>query len=74
MWCVLTRIASSGRGDSNKYTQYTIFNIKITLSYPKSAIIGFFQWTQERNSRGKGDVSVRATEGQYTTGISSQAF
>ena len=31
------------RGDSNEYTQYTIFNIKmkITLNYSKSAAIGF---------------------------------
>ena len=31
------------RGDSNEYTQYTIFNIKkkITLIYPKSAAMGF---------------------------------
>ena len=30
-------------GDSNEYTQYTIFNIKkkITLNYPKSAGMGF---------------------------------
>ena len=32
------------RGDSNVYTQYTIFNIKkkITLNYPNSAAMGFF--------------------------------
>ena len=32
------------RGDSNEYTQYTIFNIKkkISLNYPKSAATGFF--------------------------------
>ena len=32
------------RGNSNEYTQYTIFNItwKITLNYPKSAAMGFF--------------------------------
>ena len=32
------------QGDSNLYTQYTIFNIKkkITLNYPKSAAMGFF--------------------------------
>ena len=32
------------QGDSNEYTQYTIFNIKrkITLNYSKSAAIGFF--------------------------------
>ena len=31
------------RGDSNEYTQYTIFNIKkkITQNYPKSAAMGF---------------------------------
>ena len=31
------------QGDSNEYTQYTIFNIKkkITLNYPKSANMGF---------------------------------
>ena len=32
------------RGDSNEYTQYTIFNVnkKNTLNYPKSAAMGFF--------------------------------
>ena len=32
------------RGDSNEYTQYTIFNMnkKNTLNYPKSAAMGFF--------------------------------
>ena len=37
-------LESPHRGDSNEYTQYTIFNIKrkITLNYPKSAAIGFF--------------------------------
>ena len=41
-------LESPHRGDSNEYTQYTIFNIKkkITLNYPKSAAIGFFQGTQ----------------------------
>ena len=36
-------LESPHRGDSNEYTQYTIFNIKkkITLNYPKSAAIGF---------------------------------
>ena len=31
------------RGDSNVYTQYTIFYLKkkITLNYPKSAAMGF---------------------------------
>ena len=45
------------RDDSNDYTQYTIFNIIITLHYPKYAAMGFFQGTQERV------ISVRATEG-----------
>ena len=48
------------RGDSNKNTQYTIFNIKkkITLNYPDSAVMGFLQETQHR---GKQAFSVRAT-------------
>ena len=54
------------RGDSYEYTQYTIFNIKkkITLNYPKSAAMRFFQGTQEqvRNSRVKRAISVRATK------------
>ena len=35
--CVFS-LESPHRGDYNKYTQYTIFNIKkkITLNYPKS--------------------------------------
>ena len=34
------------RGDSNEYTQYTIFNIKkkITLNYPKYAVMSFFSF------------------------------
>ena len=43
-------------GDSDEYTKYTIFNIekKISLNYPKSAVIGIFLVIQERvrNSRG----------------------
>ena len=37
-------LESSHRGDCNEYTQYTIFKIekKITLNYPKSAVMGFF--------------------------------
>ena len=36
---------SPRRGDSNMYTQYSIFNIKkkITHSYPKSSAIAFCQ-------------------------------
>ena len=52
-------------GETNEYTQYTIFNIKkeITQNYPKSAAMGFFQGTQAqvRNSRGKRAISVGAT-------------
>ena len=35
-------LQSSHQGDSNEYTQYTIFNTKkkITLDYPKSAAMG----------------------------------
>ena len=34
----------SHRGDSNEYTQYTIFNMnkKNIINYPKSAAMGFF--------------------------------
>ena len=34
-------LESPNRCDSNGYTQYTIFNKKIALNYPKSAAIGF---------------------------------
>ena len=53
-------------GDSNVYTQYTIFKIKkkITPDYSKSAAMGFFLGTQERvqNTHGKRAINVRATE------------
>ena len=59
-------LESPHRGDSNEYTQYIILNVKKknTLNYPKFAAMGFFQGTQERvrNSRGKRDISIRATE------------
>ena len=37
-------LESPHRGDSNEYTQYTIFNMnrQNTLNYPKSATTGFF--------------------------------
>ena len=49
------------RGDSNEYTQYTIFNINIILDLQ---LWDFFQGTQGRvrNSRGKRAINVRATE------------
>ena len=42
MLCVL--LESPHRGDSNEYTQRTIFDIKkkITLNYARSAATGFF--------------------------------
>ena len=60
-------LESPHRGDSNEYTQYSIFNMnkKNTLNYPKSAAMdGFFQGIQEcvRNSHGKRAISVRAIE------------
>ena len=60
-------LESPHRGDSNEYTQCTIFSIKkrkITLNDPKSAAKEFFLGTQERvrNSRGKRAISVRVIE------------
>ena len=60
-------LESPHRGNSNEYTQYTIFNMnkKSTLNYPKSAAMGFFfQGTQERvrNNHGKRDIGVQAIE------------
>ena len=42
--CCVLSLESPHWGDSNKDTQYTIFNIKmkITQNYPKSAAKGFF--------------------------------
>ena len=60
MCCVF----SSESRNSNKYTQYTIFNIKNTLKYPKSAAMRYFprDLKRVRNSRGKRAISVPATE------------
>ena len=59
-------LESPNRGDSNEYTQYTLFNIKrkFILNYPKSSIMGYFQGAQKRvrNSHGKRAISVGATE------------
>ena len=48
--CVFS-LESPHRGDSNEYTQYTIFNMKkkITLNYPKSAAMGFFPRDSRRS-------------------------
>ena len=45
----MVSLESPHRGDFKEFTQYTIFNInkKITLNYPKSAAMEFFQRTQE---------------------------
>ena len=42
--CCMLSLEWPHRGDSDEYTQYTIFNIKkkITRNYPKSAVMGFF--------------------------------
>ena len=58
---------SPPRGDSNKYTQYTIVNIKkekLLLIISNLQLWDFCDETQERvrNSRGKQAISVRATE------------
>ena len=62
-------LESSHRGDSNEYTQHTIFNIK--KKHPKypntiipAAMVLFLLGTQEcvRNSRGKRAIGVRAIE------------
>ena len=47
--CCVFSLESPHRGDSDGYTQYTIFNIKkkITLNYPKSAAMDFVPRTQE---------------------------
>ena len=43
VYCLFS-FESPHRGNSNKYTQYTIFNMKKknTLNYPKSIAMGFF--------------------------------
>ena len=67
VYCVFS-LESPHRGDSNEYTQYTIFKIKKENCPKISQICSygfFFQGTQEavRNSRGKRAISVRAIEG-----------
>ena len=49
--CVI--LESPHRGDSNVFTQYTIFNIKkkITLSYPESAVLRFFPRDSRTSSK-----------------------
>ena len=65
VFCLFS-LESPHRGDSNEFTQYTIFDIKrkIRVNYPESAAMGFFPGTQARvgNSHGKRGISVLATE------------
>ena len=51
--CCVFSLESSHRGDSNDYTQYTIYNTnkKNTLNYPKSAAIGFFPRDSRTSSK-----------------------
>ena len=51
--CCVFSLESPRRGDSNKYTQYTIFNMKkkITPNYPKSAAMGFFPGNSRTSSK-----------------------
>ena len=53
--CVFS-LESSDRGDSNEYTQYTIFNMtkKNTLNYSKSAAMGFFPRDSRTSSKQPG--------------------
>ena len=65
--CCVFSLEWPGWGDSNEYTQYTIFIIKKENHPNLSQICSYgilFQGTQEgvRNSRGKPAISVRATE------------
>ena len=52
VYCVFS-LESPHRGDSNVYTQYTIFVIKtkITSDYSKSAAMGFFPRASRTSSK-----------------------
>ena len=52
LFCVLSLESPRG-GDSNEYTQYTIFNItrKIDLNYLKAAAMGFFPRDSSTSSK-----------------------
>ena len=64
--CCVFSLESPHRGDSNEFTQYTIFNLKrnIVLNLSNSQLWDLFQETQNRvrNSRGERAIGVRATE------------
>ena len=53
MVCCVFSLESPHGGDSNEYTQYTVFNIKkkITLNYPKSAAKEFFPRDSRTSSK-----------------------
>ena len=64
VYCVFS-LESPHRGDSNEYTQYTIFNMnkKDTINYPKSAAKGFFsKGLKNEFEHGKRAISVQAIE------------
>ena len=52
VYCVFS-LESPHRGDSNDYTQYTIFNIKrkVDLNYLKSAAMGLFPRDSSTSSK-----------------------
>ena len=51
--CYVFSSESPHRGDSNEYTQYTIFNMnkKNIINYPKSAAMGFFPRDSKMSSK-----------------------
>ena len=51
--CCVFSLESPRRGDSNEYTQYTIFNMnkKNTLNYPKPAAMCFFPRDSRMSSK-----------------------
>ena len=51
--CCVFSLESPHRGDSNEYTQFTIFNVekKITLNHLKSAATGFFPRDSRTSSK-----------------------
>ena len=57
-------LESPHSGDSNEYTQYTIFNMKkkSSINYPKSAAMGFFSKGLKNKFDCKRVISVRAIE------------
>ena len=75
VYCVFS-LESPHRGDSNEYTQYTIFNIKmkIILNYPKSAAINFFPRDSRTSSKQPWQTSHQCSSHRsstvYTTRIS----